>query len=101
MTGMDTTIQDFIFAALAFLNETLIPFILAIAFLIFIWNTFRYFILGGASPESQKKAKQSAIYGIAAFVVIVSFWGIVNLLVQGFGFDVGMQVTPDYIEKNK
>jgi len=70
-----------------FLNGVVIPFILAIAFIVFVVNVVRFFVIGGASDEGQKNAKNLAIYGIGAFVFILSFWGIVNLLVAGVGLE--------------
>jgi hypothetical protein len=81
-----------------FMDGTVIELIMAIAFVYFIWNTYRYFILGGANPESQEKAKAHALWGIVAFAVIVSLWGLVNLLVGGFGLSNGLAPTPDYFQ---
>lgn len=84
-----------------FLNRSVMPFIIALAALVFFWNAFRYFILGGANPSEQEKAKTLAIWGIAAFVFIVSLWGIVNLLADGLipQADRGA-ITPDYITES-
>jgi len=94
---MITSIQSLIIAIITFLNNILIPFILGLAFLFFIWNIFRFFILKGATEEGREKAKRSAIYGIAAFVIIVSIWGIVNLLVDSIGIGSVPAVVPDYL----
>ncbi|HEU4677115.1 MAG TPA: hypothetical protein VFS75_00155 [Candidatus Paceibacterota bacterium] len=82
---------------IAFTNATLIPFLLAIAFLVFIWNVVRYFIIGGADEGEHEHARSLATWGILAFVVILSLWGIVNLLVDGLGLADPTPVTPDYI----
>ena len=92
------SIQTLLANIISFLNSTVIPFIIAVAFLVFLWNMAQYFIIGGASEENRTKARRNALYGIAAFVVIVSIWGIVNLLVNGFGFDRRTYITPDYIK---
>ena len=92
-------IQEFILDILFFINETLIPFIIAIAFLVFIWNVARYFIIGGANDQDREKAKRLALYGILAFVIIVSLWGIVNVVVGGLGFNREQPLEPDYVER--
>jgi hypothetical protein len=89
-------IQNFILKFILFINNTVIPFILTIAFLVFVWNIFRYFIAGGANEEAQEKARTTAIWGISAFVVIISFWGVVNFIVRDLGLD-NRYVTPDYV----
>ncbi len=90
-------IQDFLTNILKFMNDTLVPFILAVAFLVFIWNVTRYFILNGGNSESQERARLVALWGITAFVIILSLWGVVNLLVTGFGLGGGVTKIPDYM----
>ena len=90
-------LQTFLAGTITFLNGTIIPLLLAIAFVAFLWNTVQYFIIQGDSEEGQTKAKSLALWSISAFVVILSLWGIVNLLVG----DLGLQndvIVPDYIE---
>jgi len=89
------SLQEFIISISVFINSVLIPFILALALLFFLYNTTRYFIIGG--EKEHEKAKNTAIYSIAAFVLIVSIWGIVNLLISGLGFNQKRAVMPDYI----
>jgi len=78
-------LQTYIATFISFLNGVVVPFMLGMAFLVFVINVFRFFILGGANPESQEKAKQLAIYGVGAFVFIIIFWGVVGLLTSSFG----------------
>ncbi len=91
-------LQTLLTNILKFLNTTIVPFLMAIAFLVFIWNTARYFIIGGANEESQEKARSLAMWGIAAFVVMLSIWGIVNLLVNGLGLK-NDPIIPDYMQQ--
>ena len=90
-------IQTFLTGILTFINKTLIPFLLAIAFLVFVWNGVRYFIIEGANEKEHEKAKSLALWGISAFVIIISLWGIVNMLADGFGFGPNQAITPDYM----
>ena len=69
-----------------FINNTLIPLVFAIALLMFIYGVFKYFILGGHDPEKQKEGRQLMLYSIVGFVVMVSIFGIVNLIAGGLGF---------------
>lgn len=89
-------IQTFLKGLLTFLNNTIVPAILALALFIFLWNAFRYFIIGGSEEESQQKAKSLATWSIAAFVIILSIWGIVNVFVSGLGLSKN-PITPDYM----
>ncbi len=79
------TVTNFLNNIRNFMNGTLVPLIFALAFLVFLWGMFKTFILGGGDEEGQKKGKQLMMYAIAGFVIMVSLWGIVNLVANGFG----------------
>ena len=68
-----------------FINDTLIPFIVALGFLFFVWGVFRFFIYGAADEESRQKGKSLIIYSIIGFVVIIIFWGVVNMFASSTG----------------
>lgn len=70
-----------------FTNSTLIPFIIGIGFLVFVWGMFQYFIAGGANDEAKEKGKSLMIYATLGFVLIIVFWGIINLLASSTGLD--------------
>lgn len=70
-----------------FINDVLVPFVFAVALLLFIYGVFLYFFLGGGDDEKRKTGKNYMLYGIGAFVVMVSVWGIVNLIAGGLGFN--------------
>jgi len=91
------TLQVFLPSLIFFLSDIVIPFLLGIAFLFFIINVIRFFVAGGSNEEGREKAKSLAIYGIAAFVFIIIFWGIINMLSYSIGLDGYVQPIPDYI----
>lgn len=72
---------------LVFINGYLVPAIFAIAFLVFIWGIFKYFIFGGANEADQEQGKQLMIYGIVGFVLMVSVWGLVKVISEGLNFN--------------
>jgi len=88
----DETAGDFgvlLLNILLFVNNTLIPFILGIGFLVFVWGMFRYFIAGGANDEAKEQGKSLMVYATLGFVLIIIFWGIVNLIANSTGFADG------------
>ena len=95
------SLQDFIIGITLFINNIIIPFLFGLALLFFIFNAFRYLILGAGETNAKDNARNLALYGIGAFVLLVSIWGIVNLLVSGLGFDRGNYVQPDFIENTR
>jgi fumarate reductase subunit D len=86
---------------LTFSNTILLPFILGIAFLFVVINAIRFFVIGGATEDGHDKAKNLAIYGVSAFVVIVIFWGLVNLISSSLGYAGEKAPTLDYVEQMK
>ena len=78
-------IGSFLGNVLGFIDSVLIPLILGIAFLMFVWGVFKYFILGGADSEKQAEGKSLMFYAIAGFVLILAFYGIINVLTDGIG----------------
>jgi hypothetical protein len=69
-----------------FINSTLIPLVFGLALLVFIWGIFKFFILGGSEESKREEGKQLMMYAIIGFVLMVSIWGIVNLIAGGLGF---------------
>ncbi|MBY0310381.1 hypothetical protein K2Q16_04545 [Patescibacteria group bacterium] len=71
---------------ITFINNVIIPFILGIGFLFFVWGMFLYFIKGGADDDAKESGKSLIIYATAGFVLIFIFWGLVELLTNSTGF---------------
>jgi len=89
----DSDFDNLITNILKFSNNILIPFILGIGFLVFVWGMFQYFIVGGASDDQKEKGKNLAIYSVLAFVLVIVFWGIINLIVGTLGLSKGADGT--------
>lgn len=83
----------------SFINGVLMPFLFAGAFLLFLVNIVRYFILEGASEEGREKAKRNAIWGIVAFVFLFSLWTITTLLLSSLNITNKDAYCPDYLVK--
>lgn len=89
--GTGGPLEDMLRNILTFSNEVLIPFIIGIGFLMFVWGMFQYFIAGGASDESREKGKKLMISSTIAFVVIIIFFGAINMLTATTGLE-GQQI---------
>lgn len=61
----------------------LVPLFIALAVVWFIWNVFKYAIAG--DEDKKKEAKTQIIWGIVGIFVMVSVWGLVNILQGTFG----------------
>jgi hypothetical protein len=90
MAGVGTFVSNI----MLFMNNILVPFVFAFAFLVFIWGMFKAFILGGSDEAAQSQGKSLMLYALIGFVVMISLWGIVNLLVSSFGFGSAVPTLP-------
>jgi len=79
-------LSSFLSNVIGFINRILIPLALAIAFIFFVWGVVKYFVIGGDSDDGKTKGKDIIIYSLVGFVVIFSFYGLVNILTDGLGF---------------
>ena len=78
-------LEAFVQNVVNFTNSILLPAVLAIAFFVFVWGIFKFFILGGANDEAKEQGKSLMIYATLGFVFIVIFWGLVNFLANSIG----------------
>lgn len=92
--GVNTFMNDIV----TFIENAVIPFLLAIALLVFIFGMFKYFIQGGNDADKQKEGRDLVLWSIVGFVLIVSIWGIVNVVSRGLGFrDQTLEDKPELI----
>ncbi len=68
------------------LINLLVPLVFAIAFIVFLFGVFQYFIAGAGNDEKRKEGRNFIMYALIGFVVMVSVWGLVNLLSGSFTF---------------
>ena len=62
----------------------ILPIIIAVAVIYFVYNAFMYMI--AADEDRKAEAKSKIIYGIVGLFVMVSVWGLVAILSGTFGF---------------
>jgi len=95
-TNAAGTASDYLVNFSGFLSAIVLPTIFSIAFLFFIYHTARFFIIDASNQLDREKAKRQAIYGIAAFVFLVSIWAIVTMITSGLNINNSSTVCPDY-----
>jgi hypothetical protein len=86
LNGTDNEFANLIANVLSFINDYLVPFVIGLAFLVFVWGVFKYFVLGGSDEEKQSEGKSLIIYAVIGFVLILSVYGIIELVADGLGF---------------
>jgi len=68
------------------INNILVPVLFAVAFIVFLWGAFDTFILGANSEDTKERGKNLMLWGLIGFVVMVSIWGLVNILTGSISF---------------
>ena len=68
------------------INNILVPVLFAVAFIVFLWGAFYTFIAGANSEEVKEKGKNLMLWGLISFFVMVSIWGLVNILTGSVTF---------------
>jgi len=76
------------------INNVLVPLLFAVAFIVFIYGVFKYFILGGADESSRESGRALILWGLVGFFVMFSVWGLVNILINTFG--INSSIRPAY-----
>jgi hypothetical protein len=75
------------------IGMSLIPFLGAVAFLVFVWGVAR-FIKSAGSEKEIKDSKNMLIWGVIGLFVLVTIWGIIAFLSSEFGFGSGTPGIP-------
>jgi Type IV secretion system pilin len=88
------TVFDLGAAITSIIDGVLVPVIFALAFVVFIWGVFKTFIQGGEDPEKREEGQKLMLYGLIGFFIMVSVWGLVNILVGSFRLNDVMPRPP-------
>lgn len=79
-TGQVNSIGEFGDFIIGLINGVLVPVLFAVAFIVFLWGAFKTFIMGANSEEVKEQGKNLMLWGLIGFFVMVSVWGLVNIL---------------------
>lgn len=76
----DSAYLDDFFTSLTGWINTLLGLATAVAFLVFAWALIKYLYAAGKDPKAREDARGYMIWSVVILFVLVSVWGIVNLL---------------------
>lgn len=80
-TGQDLS---WLISLIIFYLNKILFLLMALAIVMFVWFIIQYFIKPGDEGH-RSEAKSYLMWSIIGFFVILSFWGIVNILENSFG----------------
>lgn len=89
-------IQDVFSYMSCILNIAVVPLIFSLALASFVFGVVQY-VLNESDEGKREKGKQFMVWGIIALTVMVSVWGLVNMLGSTFNIDTRIvpSVTPN------
>jgi len=77
-------IGDLFSYATCIISTSVIPLIMSLAVVMFIWGIVQY-VISGDDEKKKEKGRNFMIWGIIALAVMVSVWGLVAILRNTFG----------------
>ena len=81
--GVDTTNINNTITGLTHTVNLIVPLMLAVAVVVFIYGVIKYIIAKGG--EDTKKARDLIIWSVVGLAAILAVWGLANLLINFFG----------------
>ncbi len=88
VSNQTRNLDDFLLKIAGWIN-TLLPIVVALALLYFLWGLVKYVVSSG---DAREEAKGIMIWGIIALFVMVSVWGLVAFLGNTLGISSGGNV---------
>ncbi len=85
------TLRDLVAIVIGYLTIA-IYLIIALAVVTFIWNVYRYFF----TEKDKKEAGMYVLYSTIGFFVILSFWGLVFILMNSLKLPTGSPSFPSF-----
>ena len=67
------------------INTVLVPVLFAIAFIVFLYGIAKAYIFSYGDPERVKSGHKLLLWGLIAFAIMISVWGLVNVVSDTFG----------------
>jgi len=80
------TVADLFNLGTCILSGSMIPFLIALAVVAFMWGVV-ILVINTDNEEKKKQGKQFMVWGIIALFVIISVWGLVKVLSNTIGLD--------------
>ncbi|MBI1999463.1 MAG: hypothetical protein HYS74_02305 [Parcubacteria group bacterium] len=70
----------------------LVPLLVALALVVFLWGVFRYVVATGA--EDKSTAQNVIIAGLIGLFVMLGVWGLVGIIAQTVGVPIFLPLLP-------
>lgn len=64
------------------INGVAVPLLFAVSFIVFLYGVANKYII---HPDDPSEGHSFVLYGIVGFVIMISIWGLVNIVANTFG----------------
>lgn len=82
---------------LGLINTVLVPLLFAVAFIVFLYGIAKTYIFSHGEPSEVVEGHKLLLWGLIGFAIMVSVWGIVNVVTDTFGLNRrGSPDTPTF-----
>ena len=72
--------------------QALIPIVIGVGVIVFLWGVLKYVLQ--SSDAGKAEGRQFMLWGIIALFVMVSVWGLVNILRDSLGLNLATPTAP-------
>ena|SRR3989344_3715968 len=84
--AVDTTyFSDLGYSVIRVINGTFVPVLFAVAFIVFLFGVAKTYIFSNGDPTKVKAGHTLILWGLIGFAVMLSVWGLVNIVDNTFG----------------
>ena len=85
LAGCSGTVCAVADTILFLINSVAVPLVFAISFIVFLYGIAKSYIFSRGDEGEVKKGHQLLLWGLIGFAVMVSVWGLVNVVANTFG----------------
>ncbi|MBI2409492.1 hypothetical protein HYV30_00405 [Candidatus Kaiserbacteria bacterium] len=75
------------------INQVLVPVLFALAFIMFLYGVAKAYIFSHGEAKAVGEGHKLVLWGVVAFAVMLSLWGLVNVVASTFGL-AGFSAPP-------
>ena len=87
------TLTDLLERINAYILNPIILLLFAVAMVVFIWGIVE-FLASGEEGDARTRGKQNILYGIIGLFIMVSVYGIINVVLATLGVDYNIPLIP-------
>ncbi len=73
------TFKDYVVFLVSLINNEIVPIILGLSLVTFLWGMVHYYILRGADTNEREHARSFMVWGLIGMVLLFTVWGLVNI----------------------